>query len=116
MAREDIVEDMVEGLNDYLDEKGIASLEGIRGQSLERLSAWQHLDLNYVVRAVDTAGNDDGNSLELGASATILDTLILEETFSNDITKFASNMADLPDEGVAALDGLAKKVLNSSAT
>ena len=35
----------------------------------------------YVVRAVDTAGNDDGNTLEIGATATILDTLILEETF-----------------------------------
>ena len=37
--------------------------------------------------------------------------LILEETLNNDISKFAVNKADLPDEGVAELDALAKKVL-----
>ena len=37
--------------------------------------------------------------------------LVLEETLNNDITKFAVNKADLPDEGVAELDALAKKVL-----
>ena len=38
--------------------------------------------------------------------------LVLEETLNNDITKFASNKADLPDEGVAELDALAKKILD----
>ncbi len=37
--------------------------------------------------------------------------LILEESLNNDITKFAVSKADLPDEGVAELDALAKKVL-----
>lgn len=37
--------------------------------------------------------------------------LVLEETFSNDITKFTVNKADLPDGGVSELDALAKKIL-----
>ncbi len=45
-----IVEDMVDGLSNYLDQKEL-TLEAAQGKSLERLRAWQHLDLNYVVRA-----------------------------------------------------------------
>ncbi len=38
--------------------------------------------------------------------------LVLEETLNNDVTRFGLNKADLPDEGVAELDALAKKVLD----
>lgn len=42
-----IVEDMVDGLNNYLDEKGIASVEDLVGKSVPKYSDWGDLDLNY---------------------------------------------------------------------
>jgi dihydropyrimidine dehydrogenase (NAD+) subunit PreA len=50
-----IVEEMISGLNDYLDEKGIASVSELVGRSVERYSNWGDLDLNYkVVARIDT--------------------------------------------------------------
>ncbi len=46
-----IVEDMIDGLNNYLDEKGIASVMDIVGQSVQRYSNWGDLDLNYNIVA-----------------------------------------------------------------
>jgi dihydropyrimidine dehydrogenase (NAD+) subunit PreA len=46
-----IVEDMVDGLNNYLDDKGIVNLEGIIGKSVPKYSDWGNLDLNYKVVA-----------------------------------------------------------------
>lgn len=46
-----IVEDMVDGLNNYLDDKGIGNLEGIIGKSVPKYSDWGNLDLNYKVVA-----------------------------------------------------------------
>ncbi|MEK3825672.1 MULTISPECIES: NAD-dependent dihydropyrimidine dehydrogenase subunit PreA [Paenibacillus] len=46
-----IVEDMIEGLNDYLDEKGIQSVAELVGQTVPRYSDWGNLDLNYKVVA-----------------------------------------------------------------
>lgn len=46
-----IVEDMIEGLNNYLDEKGIASLMEIVGKSVPKYSDWSDLDLNYNIVA-----------------------------------------------------------------
>lgn len=46
-----IVEDMIDGLNNYLDEKGIASVSEIIGKSVPRVTDWGKLDLNYVVKA-----------------------------------------------------------------
>lgn len=42
-----IVEDMIDGLTNYLDEKGIATLDGLIGKSVARYSNWGDLDLNY---------------------------------------------------------------------
>lgn len=42
-----IVEDMIEGLNTYMDEKGIANLDGMIGRAIPRYSEWGNLDLNY---------------------------------------------------------------------
>ncbi len=42
-----IVEDMIEGLNDYLDDKGFASAMDIVGAALPSYSEWGDLDLNY---------------------------------------------------------------------
>ena len=46
-----IVEDMIDGLNHYLDEKGIASVMDIVGKSVSKYSDWGDLDLNYKVVA-----------------------------------------------------------------
>ena len=48
-----IVEDMIDGLNNYLDEKGIASVTEFIGKSVPRYSDWGNLDLNYAVVAQD---------------------------------------------------------------
>ena len=46
-----IVEDMIDGLNNYLDEKGFASVNEIVGKSVNRVTNWGNLDLNYKVVA-----------------------------------------------------------------
>lgn len=46
-----IVEDMIDGLNNYLDEKGIASVNDLVGRSVPRVTDWGNLDLNYKVVA-----------------------------------------------------------------
>lgn len=42
-----IVEDMIDGLNNYLDDKGISSVNQLIGKSVEKYSDWGNLDLNY---------------------------------------------------------------------
>lgn len=46
-----IVEDMIEGLSNYLDERGIESVMDIVGKSVPRYSEWGNLNLNYKVVA-----------------------------------------------------------------
>jgi len=46
-----IVEDMIDGLNNYLDEKGFESVNDIIGKSVSRMTDWGNLDLNYDVKA-----------------------------------------------------------------
>jgi dihydropyrimidine dehydrogenase (NAD+) subunit PreA len=46
-----IVEGMIDGLGNYLDQKGMASVNDLRGLSVDRLTNWEHLDLNYVIKA-----------------------------------------------------------------
>src|SRR2546422_8454249 len=42
-----IVEEMIEGLNDYLDSKGLASVMDLVGKAVPTLQKWETLDLNY---------------------------------------------------------------------
>ena len=46
-----IVEDMIDGLNNYLDDKGYSSVNEIIGKSVSRVTDWGNLDLNYKVVA-----------------------------------------------------------------
>jgi dihydropyrimidine dehydrogenase (NAD+) subunit PreA len=46
-----VVEDMIDGLNNYLDEKGFSSVNDIIGASVNRVTDWGNLDLNYDVKA-----------------------------------------------------------------
>jgi dihydropyrimidine dehydrogenase (NAD+) subunit PreA len=42
-----IVEDMCEGLNNWMDEKGFATLNDFIGKSVPSLTHWEDLDINY---------------------------------------------------------------------
>jgi dihydropyrimidine dehydrogenase (NAD+) subunit PreA len=46
-----IVEDMLDGLSNYLDSRGIVSLDGIIGKSVPRMTTWENLNLEYKVIA-----------------------------------------------------------------
>ncbi|OES44828.1 NAD-dependent dihydropyrimidine dehydrogenase subunit PreA [Domibacillus iocasae] len=46
-----IVEDMIDGLNNYLDDKQLASVEELIGRTVPRYSDWGNLDLNYKIVA-----------------------------------------------------------------
>ncbi len=51
-----IVEDMIDGLKNWVDEKGFATIEDFRGLSLPKLTEWKHLNLNYkIVARIDPA-------------------------------------------------------------
>ena len=51
-----IVEDMIDGLENWMAEKGFASIADFQGLSLERVTEWKHLDLNYkIVARIDEA-------------------------------------------------------------
>ncbi|MCK5274527.1 MAG: NAD-dependent dihydropyrimidine dehydrogenase subunit PreA [Alphaproteobacteria bacterium] len=46
-----IVEDMIEGLSAFMDEKGYASVGDFVGAAVPNVTDWQYLNLNYVVKA-----------------------------------------------------------------
>jgi dihydropyrimidine dehydrogenase (NAD+) subunit PreA len=46
-----IVEDMAEGLDNWMHEKGFKTIEDFRGLSLNRVTEWKHLNLNYKIVA-----------------------------------------------------------------
>ena len=51
-----IVEDMIDGLSNWMDEKGFRTIEDFRGLSLPKMTDWGKLDLNYkIVARIDEA-------------------------------------------------------------
>ncbi|MFV2032490.1 MAG: NAD-dependent dihydropyrimidine dehydrogenase subunit PreA [Gammaproteobacteria bacterium] len=46
-----IVDDMIDGLSDFMDTKGIRSVDEIVGKAVDKVTDWQYLDLNYIVKA-----------------------------------------------------------------
>jgi dihydropyrimidine dehydrogenase (NAD+) subunit PreA len=51
-----IVEDMIDGLSEWMDAKGFATVEDFRGKSLPRVTEWKHLNLNYkIVAQIDAS-------------------------------------------------------------
>jgi dihydropyrimidine dehydrogenase (NAD+) subunit PreA len=46
-----IVEDMIEGLNNWMDEKGFATLQDFIGKSVDNITHWEDLDINYHIIA-----------------------------------------------------------------
>lgn len=46
-----IVEEMISGLSNWMDEKGYKSIEDFRGMATPNVTDWQYLNLNYVTKA-----------------------------------------------------------------
>jgi len=46
-----IVEDMIDGLSGWMNEKGFRAIEDFRGRSLPRVADWKDLNLNYKIVA-----------------------------------------------------------------
>jgi dihydropyrimidine dehydrogenase (NAD+) subunit PreA len=46
-----IVQEMIAGLSDWMDEKGYERVDQIVGRAIPRVTDWQHLNLDYVVKA-----------------------------------------------------------------
>ena len=46
-----IVEDMIDGLSNYMDARGISSLDGLIGQAQNKITTWENLNLNYQIVA-----------------------------------------------------------------
>src|SRR5208283_1693481 len=46
-----IVEDMLDGLSNWMDEKGFRAIEDFRGLSLPKVTEWKNLNLNYKIVA-----------------------------------------------------------------
>ena len=47
-----IVQDMADGLSNWMDDKGFTSIEQFRGRALPTVTEWQHLNLRAVSKAV----------------------------------------------------------------
>ncbi len=47
-----IVDDMIDGLNNWMDDKGYATLDDFRGGAVPNVTDWQNLDLNFETVAV----------------------------------------------------------------
>ena len=47
-----VVQEMISGLSQYMDEKGIASVSDITGRAVPKVRDWNELNLNYVTKAV----------------------------------------------------------------
>ncbi len=46
-----IVEDLIDGLSTWMDERGHRTLADVRGRALPRVTTWEELDLNYHLLA-----------------------------------------------------------------
>jgi dihydropyrimidine dehydrogenase (NAD+) subunit PreA len=46
-----VVQEMIAGLEHWMDAKGHADLDAIRGRAVPNVTDWQHLNLNYVTKA-----------------------------------------------------------------
>jgi dihydropyrimidine dehydrogenase (NAD+) subunit PreA len=47
-----IVQEMADGLSNYMDEMGFTSVDQIVGKALPSVTNWQHLNLNHISKAV----------------------------------------------------------------
>ena len=52
-----IVQEMVDGLSNYMDEMGFARVSDIVGKALPSVTSWQYLNLNHISKAVINQDN-----------------------------------------------------------
>lgn len=51
-----IVQEMIDGLSNWMDANGFATISDLRGKSLAKVTEWKHLNLNYkIVAQIDEA-------------------------------------------------------------
>lgn len=46
-----VVQEMITGLSDWMDEKGIKSIDEFVGRAVPNVTDWKYLNLNYVTKA-----------------------------------------------------------------
>jgi dihydropyrimidine dehydrogenase (NAD+) subunit PreA len=46
-----IVQEMIDGLSEWMDQKGYKTIEDFRGMAVPNVTDWQYLNLNYVTKA-----------------------------------------------------------------
>jgi dihydropyrimidine dehydrogenase (NAD+) subunit PreA len=46
-----VVQEMISGLSQYMDEKGFSSVDDLVGRAVPNVCDWQDLNLNYVTKA-----------------------------------------------------------------
>jgi ferredoxin len=46
-----IVQEMAQGLSDWMDEKGYETIADFQGRAVPNVTDWQYLNLNYVTKA-----------------------------------------------------------------
>jgi len=46
-----IVEEMISGLSEWMDDKGYTSVEQVVGRAVPNFTDWQHLNLNFITKA-----------------------------------------------------------------
>jgi dihydropyrimidine dehydrogenase (NAD+) subunit PreA len=46
-----IIDEMTQGLSDWMDEKGYATVEEVSGRAVPNVTDWQYLNLNYITKA-----------------------------------------------------------------
>ncbi len=47
-----VVEEMISGLSDYMDQKGFTATQDLVGRAVPNVTDWQYLNLNYTTKAV----------------------------------------------------------------
>jgi dihydropyrimidine dehydrogenase (NAD+) subunit PreA len=57
-----IVQEMTDGLSNYMDEMGFKSLDDFRGKAVPSVSDWRYLNLNHITKAVI----DQGSCIQCG--------------------------------------------------
>ena len=44
-----IVDDLIDGLSNWMDDRGFGRLADFRGRAIANVTDWHELDLNYIV-------------------------------------------------------------------
>jgi dihydropyrimidine dehydrogenase (NAD+) subunit PreA len=103
-----IVEDMIEGLNDFLDDKGMKSAQELVGKAVPQYTDWEDLDLNFHTVAKIDADKCIGCQLCYVACMDGSHQCIHIPGMSDEEKKKAGHIAfptEVPDRKVSSPDG-----------